>query len=221
MASRSLSKVQSAKSEIESSTPSTKGRLSAVQLDVTDSASISQAAQFVETKFGLLDALVNNAAVGNCDPDPKTRFQACMDTNLIGPVVTSSIFRPLLLKSSNPYSIYVSSGAGSFGRTADTTRVKLPMPPNGNAYQASKAALNMVALNEWNEVQEKGIGLKVFAMCPGFVVSNLRGTDEEARTGWGRAGDPSASGETLLRILKGGRDGDVGKLVWEDGVYPW
>jgi NAD(P)-dependent dehydrogenase (short-subunit alcohol dehydrogenase family) len=76
----------------------------------------------------------------------------------------------------------VSSGAGSMGRAADSTS---PMyrggPKNGGAYRASKAALNMIALQESIEFSETA--LKVFALCPGFVVSNLRGKDEEARNG--------------------------------------
>lgn len=64
-------------------------------------------------------------------------------------------------------------------------------------------------------------GVKSFAMCPGFVVSNLRGTSEEQRTGGGHAGDPRVAGKTLLSMIRGERDADVGKLVHKDGVYPW
>ncbi len=145
-----------------------------------------------------------------------------MDTNVIGPAVIADVFRPLLFKSSNPYSIFVSSGAGSFGRAIEQLKAKgekLPEPRNGGAYHASKAALNMIALREHVEFAEKG--LKVFAMSPGFVVSNLRGTSEELRSGWGKAGPASVSGEFMLNILDGKRDEDVGKLVWENGIYEW
>ena len=64
-------------------------------------------------------------------------------------------------------------------------------------------------------------GLKVFVVSPGFVRSNLRGTSEEARSGWGKAGDPESSGETILSVIKGERDADVGCLVHKDGVYAW
>lgn len=222
IAARSLSKAQTAKSEVEAESPNSASRLSTVQLDVTDSASIARARDFVEQEFGRLDALINNAAVGNGDPDLYTRFRAIMDTNVIGPAVVADTFRPLLLKSSNPYSIFVSSGAGSFAREVERFKSKgekPPAPPNGGAYHVSKAALNMLALREHVEFAEKG--LKVFAMSPGFVVSNLRGTSEELRSGWGKAGPASVSGEIMLSILDGERDGDVGKLVWKDGVYEW
>ena len=115
IAARSLSKAQTAKSEVEAENTNSASRLSTVQLDVTDDASITRARDSVEKEFGHLDALINNAAIGNRDSDVYTRFRVSMDTNVIGPAVVADVFRPLLLKSSNPYSIFVSSGAGSFG----------------------------------------------------------------------------------------------------------
>ena len=222
IAARSLSKAQTAKSEVEAENPNNASRLSSLQLDVTDGSSITGARDFVEKEFGHLDALINNAAVVSSDPDVYTRFRAVIDTNVIGPTVVADVFRPLLLKSSNPYSIFVSSGAGSFGRAVEILegkRKKPPEPPNGGAYHVSKAALNMIALREHVAFAEKG--LKVFAMSPGFVVSNLRGTSEELRSGWGKAEPASVSGEIVLSILDGKRDEDVGKLVYKEGVYQW
>ncbi|KAF2228882.1 NAD(P)-binding protein [Viridothelium virens] len=195
-----------------------KGSLSTIQLDVTNEDSVQEAAQHVEEKYGLLDALINNAGVGNRNPDVKTRMQNCMDTNVIGPAVVASVFRPLLLKAQKPYSIFVSSGSGSLTRFAENPPSGYSLE-NGEAYRASKAALNIIAINEAKEFGPKG--LMVFPVAPGFVVSNLRGTEEEARNGWGGAGDPMVSGRLMLAILEGRRDADVGKLVHKDGVYPW
>lgn len=64
-------------------------------------------------------------------------------------------------------------------------------------------------------------GLKVFVMSPGFVRSNLRGSTEEARGGWGKAGDPEVSGQLVLNIVQGKRDADVGRFVYKDGLYDW
>ncbi len=47
----------------------TKGPLSTVQLDITDERSIEQAVTFVHEKFGWMNALVDNAAVGGSDLD--------------------------------------------------------------------------------------------------------------------------------------------------------
>ena len=214
MTGRTLTKVQTALTEIESA-GNLKGTLSAVQLDVTDDASIAQAVQHVEKHHGRLDALINNAAIGRMDPDVRTRVSTSMETNVVGPAVVAEAFRPLLMKAQKPYGVYVSSGVGSMMKATEPG----PRLPNENAYRASKAALNMVAVVENRDFGPQG--LRVFTMCPGFVVSNLRGTSEEARSGWGKAGDPLESGKLVLSILEGERDADVGKLVQKDGVYPW
>lgn len=195
MAGRSLDKVKNAYCEIQDS--DIKGSLSTVQLDVTDESSIQQALKTVQDTHGQLDVLINNAAVGCRDPDVKTRMQLSMDTNVVGPAMIAAAFRPMLLKSCNPYSIWVSSGAGSLTRASENSKHL----ENEDAYRASKAAVNMLAVIEARDFGPKG--LKTFAFCPGFVVSNLRGTSEEARTGWGGAGDPMVSGKTILSIIQG------------------
>lgn len=224
LTARSLSKAQAAKSEIEIENPNNSAsRLSTVSLDVNDPASITLARDFVEEEFGRLDALINNAAVGGIhEPDVYARYKVVMDTNVVGPAVVADLFPPLLLRSSNPYSIFVSGGAGSFRLALErlnNTREKPRELENGGAYHVSKAALNMLALREHIRFADQG--LKVFAMSPGFVVSKLRGTSEELRSGWGKAGPASVAGETMLSILEGNRDDDVGKFVSKDGVYEW
>ena len=138
----------------------------------------------------------------------------------MGPALVAAAFRPLLLKSKNAYSIYVSSGTRTLPRNAMQQPVSHEhIGRSGHAYQVSKAALNMLAVLEARDYGPEG--LKVFAMSPGFVRSNLRGETEEARSGWGGAGDPEVSGELLLSIVQGKRDADVGCLVHKDGVFAW
>lgn len=216
MSGRSLDRLKSAKAEIEAA-GGLKGQLSTLEMDVTKENSIQEALRQVEKDFGQLDVLINNAAVGNCDPNPRIRFEECFQTNLLGPVLVSDAFRPLLLNSKNPYSIYVSSGAGSIAVAEKPS--EYPEPPNAEAYKATKASLNMVAVCESTAYKDKG--LKVFPFCPGFVVSNLRGTSEEMRNPGGLAGDPQVSGQSILSIIQGERDADAGKFVHKDGLYSW
>lgn len=100
IASRNHEKAKVAMSEIEA--VGIKGELSTVQLDVTDDKSIADAVAYVKERFGRLDVLVNNAASGCMDPDTKTRYRICMETNVTGPAVVAAAFRPLLFKSRNP-----------------------------------------------------------------------------------------------------------------------
>lgn len=171
--------------------------------------------------------LVNNAGIARGDSEIRTRFRTVYEVNVIGPVAVSAAFKPLLLKSANPYSIYVSSAVGSLAMASDpTSRTYASGRPEGNAYRSSKSALNFIVIQE--AIQSASAGLKVFAFCPGLVESALRGPSQEARTSMGNAKDPMAAGEGILRIIQGKRDADVGKLVHAgnfipggEGVYPW
>lgn len=144
-------------------------------------------------------------------------MEATFKTNAIGPALVVEAFRPLLRKSKNAYSIYVSSGLGSLTLAQDKSFFGYDV--YAPAYRMSKAALDMWAVQEDRLYGKEG--LKTFVMCPGFVVSNLRGKSEEARNGGGLATSPVVSGETMLSIIEGKRDPDVGKFVHKDGVYPW
>lgn len=215
MACRSLEKANSAISELKRE--ETKGQLSPIKLDVTDEQSITEAATQVRQQFGRLDVLINNAGIASQHPNLKAQLQQCLDTNVVGPVLVSTAFRELLLQSPSPYSIYISSGLSSMTKTLD--------PASGEhfalwkTYKISKTGVNMVAVQEAAEL--RSTPLKVFAVCPGLVRSNLRGLNEEDITFGGQAEDPMVSGETILSVIEGKRDGDAGKLVHKDGVYPW
>lgn len=212
MSGRSLERVTTAKAEIESS--GIKGTLSAIQLDITDDASISKAVDYVSSTHGHVDVLFNNAAVGARDDDLRTRFQRSFESNILGPALVAQEFRPLLLKSQNPYSIFVSSGVGSIGLALKSIKYG-----SDEAYRMSKSALNMIMVCEHRDFSPKG--LKVFGMCPGFVVSNLRGTSEEERNPGGQAGDPMESGKLMLSIIQGKLDEHVGRVINKNGVVPW
>lgn len=215
LACRSSSKAETAKSQLEAS--SIRGTLSVLELDVTQEASVIAAAEHVLKSFGKLDALINNAAIGSQSDDTFTRFRDTLETNVVGPAIMTAAFRPLLLKSNDPYSIFVSSGAGSMTRSARKHPSAHNMR-NEDAYHVSKAGLNMLAVLEHRDHGQK---IKVFAASPGFVISNLRGPSEEQRTGWGMAAEGDVAGQFMLDILLGSRDEDVGKLIYKDGVYEW
>ena len=217
MAGRSSSKVDKARSDLETTSP--KGTLSTLELDVDSETSIQRAADKVAADFGRVDVLINNAATGARDDDVRTRFESQLKTNVLGPRLVAAHFRPLLLKSKTPRSIYVTSGAGSFAAQARIHDG--PIPPNGDAYMVAKAALNMIMMQEHMESVRQKLGIKVFAVCPGFVKSNLRGP--EGVDGWAgvEAGDPDISGQTILKIVQGERDDDVGRAIHKGGVYQW
>lgn len=138
-----------------------------VQLDVSDEESVKTAAESVHLKFGTLDVLVNNAAVmGNAAMrsfDLK-EIEAAMNTNFMGPIRTSKYFMPLLEKSSDARVINLSSGMG-----------ELESLRSGGygAYRLSKTSLNAFTILLASELEHDSI--KVFAMCPGWVQTDMGG----------------------------------------------
>ena len=88
----------------------------ALELDVTDGASIAAAAAAVDH----LDALVNNAGVqpdygvGLLDADPDL-LRTAYETNVFGVVAVTNALLPALRRSSSPRIVNVSSGTASFG----------------------------------------------------------------------------------------------------------
>ena len=131
----------------------------AVQLDVTDQASITAAAERIRKEFGRLDVLVNNAAISNTGrlpgqsveeysklnrPSnvPLAEVRAIWETNVFGVLAVYQAMLPLLREAPQARIVNVSSGAGSLTMNAD------PAHPGraifGPGYSASKTALNAI-----------------------------------------------------------------------------
>lgn len=138
----------------------------ALHLDVTQEDSIRAAADNVLHRFGKLDVLVNNAAImGKTSMrsfDLKEMADA-MDTNFMGPVRTSKYFMPLLKKSSDARIINLSSGMGELSSLRSG---------GYGAYRLSKTSLNAFTILLASELES---AVKVFAMCPGWVQTDMGG----------------------------------------------
>jgi len=198
----------------------------ALQLDVTDSASIAAAAHRIREQFGRLDLLVNNAGISNTtqsslDPQEyaKTKYastasleemRAVWDVNVFGVLAVYQAMLPLLRESSDARIVNVSSGVGSMTSNAD------PAYPYrgiyGPVYPASKAALNAVTLAMMIELEPTDI--KVNLVSPGFTKTNLNNY----------AGVESVEdgSREVVRVALLGPDGPTGTFTrWENTVIPW
>jgi NAD(P)-dependent dehydrogenase (short-subunit alcohol dehydrogenase family) len=199
----------------------------ALQLDVTDQASIAAAAARVRDEFGRLDVLVNNAAISNTRKQPgqsveeyaKTtrpsnvsfeEMRAVWDTNVFGVLAVYQAMLPLLRKAPAARIVNVSSGVGSLTTNSD------PAFPYraifGPVYPASKTALNALTLAMAIELEPEGI--KVNAVSPGFTKTNLNGyagtetVEEGARE--------------AVRVALLGADGPTGTFTHAKlGTIPW
>lgn len=199
----------------------------ALQLDVTDHASIAAAAGRIRKELGRLDVLVNNAAISNTSKLPSqtvedysklnrpsnvslTEVRTIWETNVFGVLAVYQAMLPLLREAPAARIVNVSSGAGSLARNAD------PSFPYrkifGPGYSASKAAMNAMTLAMAIELEATGI--KVNACSPDFIKTNLNnyegtGTVEEG------AREP-------VRLALLGPDDPTGTFTrWESQMIPW
>lgn len=198
----------------------------AVQLDVTDEASVTAAAERIRKTFGRLDVLINNAAISNTRKGNMTlqeyrkislasnasldEIRAVWETNVFGVVAVYQAMLPLLRASSDARIVNVSSGVGSLTLNAD------PDGPYHTSfspvYSASKAALNAMTLAMMVELE--GSGIKINLVSPGFTKTNLNGYE-------GTQSVEEGSRE-VVRVAMLGPDGPSGTFTrWENVTIPW
>jgi NAD(P)-dependent dehydrogenase (short-subunit alcohol dehydrogenase family) len=147
-----------------------------IHIDVGDAATIDAAAAEIETRYGRLDVLVNNAGIADqSDGSPGSADMAAVrrtfDTNFFGVLAVTQAMLPLLKRSASGRIVNVSSGLGSLTHNANPDWTFAAVKFIG--YNASKAALNMMTVQLAAELRETGI--KVNAADPGYTATDLNG----------------------------------------------
>ena len=128
-------------------------RLLAQTVDITNEASVAQAAQTVAERFGHIDTLVNNAGilgpVANTWEHSTEQFRQVLDVNLTGAFICCRVLVPWLLKNPpGPWRgriVNVSSIQGKEGM------------PQAAAYAASKAGLIALTKTLGKELAQTGV----------------------------------------------------------------
>ena len=162
LAARSLDKAKAAIEQLQSS------QVHPLVLDVADDDSIHQAVETVQREFSQIDVLINNAGIYpdegvNILTIERNLLEQAMQTNTFGAIRTAQAFLPLLEKASSARVINVSSGYGAIdGLSADVP-----------SYCLSKLALNGATIMLAAALKPKGIA--VYAMCPGWVRTDMGG----------------------------------------------
>ena len=137
-------------------------------LDVNLDSDREKLFYFIDDTFGMLDVLINNAGIhydtGNDVTIPDWNVvEEATSTNFLAPWKLTVALLPLIKKSKRGRIVNVSSGAGSLNdMTAGTP-----------AYSASKAALNVLTIQLAAKLKPQGI--KVNAVCPGWVRTDMGG----------------------------------------------
>ncbi len=174
------------------------GDAHAIQLDVTDQASIAAAADRIRSEFGRLDVLVNNAGISHA-AGPGTSFPEIMqqnslvtapldavrkvwDTNVFGVIAVTQAMLPLLRESNDARIITTGSTGGSIAWNSAPDNAHRAMYGN---YSTSKTAAHAVTMAFAFSLEQEGI--KVNIACPGHTATALnnfsgaRSVEEGAR----------------------------------------
>lgn len=184
-----------------------------------------------------LDVLVNNAAVlldakwrqDGGTGDPFDLFRDTFLPNVVGAAALTERMIPLLRRAataatttgdeerrpspppSPPRIVFVSSSMGSIALTRD------PSVPWYNidykAYDASKAALNVLALN-YARILGDEFGAKVNVVCPGLVKTALTGYIDGGST-------PEEGAVRVVEMATIGADGPTATFSNRFGAVPW
>ncbi len=177
--------------------------LIALELDVTDDASVGAALAGAEENPGSLDVLVNNAGIygtfeGVAGYDLADAREV-IETNVFGPWRLIQAALPLLRRSASPRIVNVSSGAGQLAE----------MGGGGTAYRLSKAALNALTRTLAADEPE----LKVNAICPGWVRTDMGGSSAPRSVEQGA--------DTAVWLATMSEDGPSGGFFRDREPIPW
>jgi 3-oxoacyl-[acyl-carrier protein] reductase len=192
-----------------------------VRADVADDADCRNLAQAVQTRWGRLDALVNNAGIttftgaANWDALDAATFRRILDVNVLG---TFQMVRACgaLLKASRGAIVNVSSIAGALG-------IGSSVP-----YVASKGAVNAMTLHLARALAPE---IRVNAVCPGLITTRwfvdgvgqaayetLKAGYEQA-TPLGRACTAEDVAEAVLWLVDGARTVTGEMILLDSGMH--
>jgi NAD(P)-dependent dehydrogenase (short-subunit alcohol dehydrogenase family) len=177
-----------------------------VQLDVADQASVDRALTEVESRFGRLDVLVNNAGIGNDFGQRGVEaelelVEQSLDTNLFGAWRLAKEAIPLMRRNGYGRIVNVSTGMAQLR----------DMNGGSPGYRVSKTALN--ALTRILASELEGTDIKVNSVCPGWV-----------RTDMGGAGAPRSveeGADTAVWLATLPDDGPSGGFFRDREPIPW
>lgn len=193
--------------------------IKAIQIDVTNSASILEAKTIVENEQGKLDVLINNAGISgefpqNASDTSIAAIQNVFDTNFFGVISVTQAFLELLKKSESPRITNITSGLGSLTLHSDPNWKYYNF--KSASYGTSKAALNAYTIVLAYEL--KDLPFKVNVIDPGYTA-----TDFNHHSG---PGTVESAADFIIKHTLTDENGPTGQFFSNDiedetGVSPW
>lgn len=170
------------------------GRVVYAQVDVTSEADWDDAVATVETTFGGLDILVNNAAIYRrqlLEEETVADLARVMDVNLYGPFLGIKAVTSAMRERGGGSIVNVSSLAGTTS-----------YPAHGS-YSMSKWALR--GLTRTAAIELAPAGIRVNAVLPGNIRTDMSPTTTsgEHPTGLKRQADPSETANAVVFLASG------------------
>jgi NAD(P)-dependent dehydrogenase (short-subunit alcohol dehydrogenase family) len=140
--------------------------LTPIEVDVSDAAAMERFAAAVDADHGVPEIVVNNAGIGMSGPFLETTqadWARIIDVNLWGVIHGARLFARMMVDAGQEGHIINLASAAAYAPSR-----MLP------AYSTTKAAVLMLSECMRAELGEQGI--RVSAICPGFVNTNITRT---------------------------------------------
>jgi NAD(P)-dependent dehydrogenase (short-subunit alcohol dehydrogenase family) len=134
--------------------------------DISDQETVQRFAAQTLERFGCIDVLVNNAGISCITPAEETsleQWQRVMNVNLTAPFLLSREFGKIMLRQGSGSIINIASVAGLLGIS------------DRSAYNTSKHGL--IGLTRTLAAEWGGRGVRVNAVCPGWVLTEMDHAD--------------------------------------------
>ena len=188
--------------------------------DISDEMVVKRGVDVVLKRWGQVDVLVNNAGISFIAPAETVeaaKFRRVLEVNLLAPFLLMQGFGAMMLERKSGSIVNVASIAGLVG-VADRS-----------AYNASKHGL--VGLTRTLAAEWGGRGVRVNAVCPGWVKTEMDIADQAAGGGYkdadiegvnpmGRFASPEDIAQAILFLAEPERSGFVnGHTLVVDGGW--